>query len=345
MTGPIFITGGSRCGTELARSLLNQHPMIHIAVETHYFDDPRPRLLDPAAPSIDEAEMLLDYFLRVSGHGYGLQTGNVNGSNRDNLRARWAARGRHADALFAAFCEEEAQRNGKVLWGEKTPRHLFRIEEMLGAFPDAKVIICLRDPRAAVASYRDWRNNWGDRNAMDQHHRRAVEVEEARARQSFNLTVATLLWRSAASTAQRALERLGEERIFVLRFETLLDEPEETVRSLTQWLGLPFDADMLAVAVRNSSYAEGDSIKGIHSTTAQRWRSKLSSDEQGYIQWLTTKQMKMLGYDAQPCPLSLAYALVQIAGLPFELLRIMRVNRSRIGSWSHFLRARLRGLR
>lgn len=345
MTGPIFITGGSRCGTELARSLLNQHPMIHIAVETHYFDDPRPRLRDPAAPSIDEAEMLLDHFLRVSGHGYGLRTGDVNGPGRDNLRTDWAARGQHADALFAAFCEEEAQRNGKSRWGEKTPRHLFRIEEMLGAFQDAKVIICIRDPRAAVASYRDWRNNWGDRNAMDQHHRRAVEAEEMRARQSFNLTVATLLWRSAASTALRASERWGSDRIFILRFETLLDQPEDTVRSLTQWLGVPFNADMLAVAVRNSSYAEGDCVKGIQSAIAQRWRSKISPDEQGYIQWLTKKQMTLLGYDAQSRPPRLSFALVQIARLPFELARIIRINRSRIGRWSHFLGSRLRGLR
>lgn len=342
MKGPIFITGGSRCGTELARSILNRHPLVHIALETHYFDDPRPRLADPARPSADEAEALLDHFMRVSGHGYGLRTGDVGDPMREIFRKRWAARGREADALFTVFCANEAESKGKSIWGEKTPRHVFRISEMFDAFPTAKIIICVRDPRAAVASYRDWRNNWMDRSKVDDSHRRAIEAEEKRAKGSFNLTIATLLWNAMAATALRAQRQYGDERIFILRFETLLVEPEATTAILMKWLGLEFDPVSLEVSVNNSSYSTPERVTGIVAEVAERWRETLSPSEDSYISWLAKTGMKHFGYLDTALPLPILFALRQFSALPFEALRIARLNRARIGNWTQFLAARLK---
>lgn len=344
MTGPIFITGGSRCGTELARSILNRHSLVHIALETHYFDDPLPRLNDPAKPSDAEKEALLDHFMRVSGHGYGLRTGDVKAPMRDALRTRWAALGDNADALFAAFCELEAEAKGKVIWGEKTPRHVFRISEMLEAFPNAKIIICIRDPRAAIASYRDWRNNWIDRNLADNVQREAIEAEEKRASRSFNLTVATLLWSAMAKTALQAQQHFGDDRIFILRFETLVNEPEATAEELMRWIGLVYDPAILSVPVRNSSYAPGGQATGVVAQVAERWREKITPQEDVYIRWLAKSGMRRLGYEDQAAPIPLLFTVRQLAALPFELIRIARINSSRIGSWLQFLAARLKAL-
>ena len=160
MSGPIFVVGGSRCGTELVRQTLNRHPAIQLAVETHWFDDMRPRLRHPANPAPSERDAILDYLLSVDRHGYGLRAANISKDAKDALGRRWQATGSHADAAFEAFCRAKMQAGGAWRWGEKTPRHLFRVPEILSVWPDAKIVICLRDPRGAVASYKDWTNNW-----------------------------------------------------------------------------------------------------------------------------------------------------------------------------------------
>jgi len=286
MTGPIFITGGARCGTELLRSILNRHEQIHICTETHYFDDPRPRLADPAQPSPAEVEALLDHFLKVAQHGYGLQSMHVSGPERQRLRQAWAEAGEGADALFAAHCAGQAVHSGKAIWGEKTPRHLFRAAEIFGAFPDAKMLICKRDPRAAVISYRDWRNNWFDRSQLDEASLAAVEAEERRTSNSYNLTVITLLWRSAVLAAERALADFGPERVYIHRYEDLIAAPEATIEKLTEWLGLPYAKELLDVGVVNSSYAGAGRKSGVQQAVAERWRSKITPHESAYIEWL-----------------------------------------------------------
>ena len=35
------------------------------------------------------------------------------------------------DGYFEAFCRVLARRNGAEIWGEKTPRHIFRLQEIL----------------------------------------------------------------------------------------------------------------------------------------------------------------------------------------------------------------------
>ena len=60
MTTPVFVAGPSRSGTALVRSLLNGHPDVHIASETHFFDDLRRRVpvegrLGPAEQAIVSA--------------------------------------------------------------------------------------------------------------------------------------------------------------------------------------------------------------------------------------------------------------------------------------------------
>ena len=64
--------------------------------------------------------------------------------------------GESADAIFAAHCRSQQAARGKTVWGEKTPRHVFRSKDILGAFPTAKLLVMIRDPRGVVASYRDW---------------------------------------------------------------------------------------------------------------------------------------------------------------------------------------------
>lgn len=344
MSGPIFITGASRTGTELLRTILNRHPQIAIAAETHYFADPRARLGDPSQPTQGERDTLLDHFLRVAEHGYGLPIGAVSGPERKALSQAWAKEGPGADALFAAFCKAQARDRGKTVWGEKTPRHLFRIDQILAAFPDARIIVCQRDPRASVISYRDWRNNWFERDSLDAASRSAVEKEELRASRSYNITVASLLWRSCVEAGEQALKRHGPQRIHIHRYENLISDPEATAEALFDWLQLPFTNDVLDVNIVNSSYTKFINDRGIDRSTANKWRERASNDETAFIEMLTRPQMHRLGYQSEfgrPAP---KFVAKEVLSLFPDITRIFMANRTRMGSIREFLSERLKNL-
>ena len=342
MAGPIFIVGASRCGTELARSVLNQHSQIHISGESHWFDDHRPRLRNPSGePCAREARDVVAYLLSVRGHGYGMRDGAVDPEAEIALRQRWGSVGVSADAAFAANCMLQADMRGKIVWGEKTPRHIYRVSEILKAFPEARILVCLRDPRAAVSSYRDWSNNWFDRTTLDVKHLRAVEAEEKRVRRSYSLTVATLMWRSAVRTGLRLRERFGPERVYVLRFETMLTDPDQTCRSLARWIGLPFEHTMLDVAVTNSSYVLASNSVLMDRRAVDRWRQRLSTDEARYIGWLTRREIRILGYHEEAGIPGKLFIARQLSLASIQIMRALLANRKRIGNFGEFILARL----
>ena len=149
METPLFVTGASRSGTSLMQSILNRNTCYLIVGETHYFDDLRTRQADPTAPVSDEARAgIEDYFLSLNDRIYGFEGDPEKSSTqRETLRKRAQACGDSADAYLAAHCELEAEQAEKPRWGEKTPRHVFRIDQILDAFPTAKLMYMLRDPR------------------------------------------------------------------------------------------------------------------------------------------------------------------------------------------------------
>ena len=206
--GPIFICGTSRSGTSVLQSALEKNPRVAIAGETHYFDDLRVAL-GPAGlnPLVDESarQHIEDYFLSLSHRPFGHGGNPAQGwMRRESLRARADALGGGADAYFEAFCREWCARSEADIWGEKTPRHVFRLTEMLTRHPEGKAIFMLRDPRAVVASYRDWKNQGGFDFEKDPGHAQTLAAEEARARRSYHPVTIALLWVAAARAASPA---------------------------------------------------------------------------------------------------------------------------------------------
>lgn len=67
---------------------------------------------------------------------------------------KWAKRCPAVERFFA-HCDTYTQRMGKARWLEKTPRHIHRIREILGYFPQAKILLMLRDGRDVACSIQD----------------------------------------------------------------------------------------------------------------------------------------------------------------------------------------------
>lgn len=345
--GPIFIVGASRSGTAMMRSILNSGPEILISGESHYFDDLRVRMEGKLRGPLDDSDRRVceDYFLALDHRPYG-HRGDPEQSDmsRDELRATALAQGDGADAYFEAFCLVRARREGKEIWGDKTPRHIFRIREILAAYPDAKVVCMVRDPRAVVASYRDWRNQGGFDLEADPGHADALEKEEARAKASYDIILASLVWKGGAKTAISARDACGADRVWLQGYETLVADPERCVQELCAWLGTPYDPAMLDVPMHNSSFSEFDKSSGVSAEAAQRWRTRLSESEIAVVQSCCGRLIDELGFgrvDARVSPVVLAWRWLVF---PFKAARATLANRDRMGNVPAYLWRRVRSL-
>lgn len=346
--GPIFICGPSRSGTAMVRAALNLHPMVHLSGETHYFDDLRVALGTggdgPLSP--EQVRQAEDYLLalghRPYSHGGDPDKGRVTRQAfRDRVGALAGDNAPTADLCLRAYCELEAEHHGKVVWGEKTPRHIFRIDDILTAFPDARVICMIRDVRAVVASYRDWKNQGGFDFEKDPGHKETLEADHQRAKKSYHPIIIASLWNGAMKSALAAEDRFGQDRVRLQRFEDVVGNPDAKMRALLDWLELPFDEAVLDMPMSNSSYEKFTEGRGVSKQPVDRWKSKLRPGEIAVIQRVSGKLIDQLGYERVQ-GVSATSALRHYASFPAAVVRAFRANRARMGSPMKFLWRRLR---
>lgn len=356
----MFLAGPSRSGTGMVRTILNLGGVVRLAGETHYFDDLRPRLTDPTALLAGpELQRTRSYFLALSHRRYGFQGSEEQASiPPEQLDALAASLGGSADAYFQAFCRLIADRNndpdgawrtttdldsiGPSRWGEKTPRHVFRIGDILAAYPEAQVACMVRDPRAVVASYAQWRTTKATAGIdAEPEQAEAVEEESRRVRRSFHPVTASLMVRGAITAAEAALREYGPERVRLIRYETLVDDPLAVVPDLCAWLGVEFSDTMLETPYHSSSFEQYQAGAGIQQRSRDRWRTTLEPAEISTVQLVCSGLMKRWGYppiDTGAPPWGVA---AEFATWPFVAARAVIANRERIASIPDYLLRRI----
>ncbi len=330
---PLFIVGASRSGTAMLRSIIGNHPDVYFPGETHYFDDLRPRMEGKEASGLSEDDQRVceDYFLALTHRPYG-HRGDPNQSKiaREELRAYAQKLGDGADHYFEAFCKMQAEREGRSIWGDKTPRHIFRIPEIITRYPEARIVCMVRDPRAVVASYRSWSNKGGFDFEADPGHVDALVEEEKRARASYHPILAAMLWRGGVQAAVTANERFGQARVYLQQYEQLVREPEQSARAICTWLGLDFSQAMLDIPLHNSSFSTFEKKGGVSTAPLGRWREQLGQNEIAVIQHITARTMRSAGYELEPISFSVGQAGYWLS-LPVAVAKAFVANLDRMG--------------
>ena len=351
---PVFIVGPSRSGTTLLAACLNGTPDLHVGAETHYFDDLRQRMRGreraPLGPA--DAEACEAYFMALAHGIYGTEAARRWTAaddtpearvERSALRSLATEIGPGSDAWFEAFCRLQAQARGKERWGEKTPRHVFRVPEILERWPAARIVCMIRDPRDVLCSYHSFaRAAHRERRRTSDQWQAWAEADRRRIARSQNSALLALLWRSAARASLAAVARFGEQRISLLRYEDLVREPERSLRVLAEKLALRFDASILErVPQMNSSFAERKPNAGLSDASVARWREDLPTRDVAVTQALCRSPMARLGYEPVPVPLAALYVTRAFAELPWALLLTLHANRERIANVPAYLAQRI----
>jgi hypothetical protein len=296
--GPVFVAGLERSGTSLIYALLASHPNIAMTRRTNlwrhfygqYGDLGEPANLDRCLETMRRYKRLVVLELDF-----------------DRLRTDFRAGEPTYAALFAALESQIADRMDRPRWGDKSLHTEHYAEEIFDAYPGARILHMIRDPRDRFASsYARWKVRRGGVGA------------------------GTAEWLSSSRLAGRN-QRRYPDRYRIVRYETLATEPEATLHDICGFIGESFTAAMLtmegATTFRdegsNSSYGPRD--PGVISTSSiGRFRDVLSPRQIACIQLLARTEMASFAYEPDALRLSPGQRLrLAFLDLPVETAHLM----------------------
>lgn len=191
-------------------------------------------------------------------------------------------RGRPATAEFfdRMLMEHAATLDGKsVTWyGEKTPHHLLRMPRLLRTFPDAKYILAYRDGRDVALSLTKvpWFNN--------------------------DLDVTFGYWLRCYRWHKWLVKRTGVDLLLV-RYEDLVQRPEEELRRVSGFLGIEYEPQMAEgsgnreVVVRGEKEWMARALEPIQATRIGNWRRELSAEQIARLECRGRAALTELGYE------------------------------------------------
>jgi hypothetical protein len=286
---PIFIVGCPRSGTTLLQQMLDAHPDVAIAPETHfmqYFWEKQEQYGD-LNEDANYRRLLTDIIDLPEFTEMGLSAEDFSEEAWNNER--------NYGAIFRLLLEQFAKTKKVKILGEKTPNHVLYITQLKQFFPDARFIHIVRDPRAVVNSYRSVPWSAGS------------IVGDAR------------LWQYHVSAARRCPSQI-KSSIFTLYYEQLVLAPEEHLRSLCRFLDLEFMPAMLTyyqkelqlVNVKREPW-KAKSLKPVNQASLNRWQTELSGEMIADIEAIVWFQMRELGYKLQSKPKQLVLKIPLMA--------------------------------
>lgn len=269
---PIFVRGLSRSGGTLVVTLLDAHPVIAMSYELYptllEVNQGEPAQLLRVAEAIDRAWSMRQAVSRLGDRGLKTFLSRCPRGGLD-YHAFAAVLTQHAEAgdglstseerlrLIARCCRSKMNREGKSRWGLKCNN---RYSDYLALWPDAYFINILRDGRDVLASQLrtgSFKNTPAEVGASwAATHRRFRQLRE--------------------DPAVKALE---------VRYETLTEKPESEVRTICDFLEVPFDPTVLdfhrkKLTIFGTSHLSMDRISvPVDTSKIGRWRHELTAQQ------------------------------------------------------------------
>lgn len=330
---PIFVVGAARSGTTLTGKIIGALPNVYTPGESHFFEDiwTRRARFGPLT-SADDVSCVLPELLSLYGRYNFPETQAAVDKMLDTevLQSAVLEQGGGYGVLYQSFMQQLVQAQGKSRPCDDTPKHLFHLDAIFAFFPQAKVVICVRDPRAYLASYKNyWRRS----------------SESARVKALYQPLMTSLLWNSVSKKVQEVLAAYSTDRVMLLQYETLVRQPESEMKRLCAFIEEPYRPELLLVESNNSSFVnEQSNSAGIFSHSLDRWKEDLTSTEIWVCQRINHRAMRRLGYETAAVSPHLFQIGQIVLTLPFAFWRAMNANAKKRGSLIPYLVKRIEPL-
>ncbi|MCF6224856.1 MAG: sulfotransferase [Xanthomonadales bacterium] len=192
----------------------------------------------------------------------------------------------HIRNAYTSIYSEYSSAHGKRFFLDKTPRYYLIANELKEVFPNAKIIILLRNPLGVLSSIiKTWANKDLTRLA------------------NFKIDLVTGL------DILSKLVAMKKNDFFFLRYEDILSDPANTFQEVFNYLGVKFNQNILTDY--NSSddekwpYGDPHKVykrKTIDTGNAMRWVDNLDDPQHwrllyDYLNYVGKKRFELLGYD------------------------------------------------
>lgn len=335
----IFVVGNSRSGTTMMGRILGNHPKVFTFGELHFFG----QLWSPANSSkinLYESERIAAKLLCIQTEGY-----RTHGNSEPYLQqAKQLCENIHSfpinpPEIFSIFLTNETIRNNKTIPCDQTPRNVFYINEILIQFPDAKIINMIRDPRDVLYSQkRKWKRRFLGGTDLPL-------KESIRDWVNYHPITISRIWNTAVTAADN---HENNNQVITIYFEKLLENPENTVKTICDFCEIHYSSSLLKVPqVGSSEDTDKPQNLGINPNRAGNWKnadsgkSKLNSAEVYINQILNRKLMKKHNYTLNKIRPNIFYLLLTCFTFPIKVMGAFFSNLDRIKNIKETLRRRL----
>ena len=277
----VFVIGSPRSGTTWLQRLLASHPLIETSQESNFFISYAKPLLKSWNDDVSDD----------SGRGgIGLPCYLSELEFYKLIR----------NLFYSAVVDKAIKTKvGARIFLEKTPSHALVVEEINRILPHARFIFIVRDPRdvvsSIVAASKSWGKDWAPTTTLH----------------------ALAMWRRHVVKARQGLSKLPKNLYITIRYEDLLEDAAETLKTVFHFLGIVIDEEVIKSAIAENSIDKiggrsfhvrgeialraGEWIsepKGfVRSGKKGGWRNELGILRGWLIKFLVGKEMKRYRYD------------------------------------------------
>lgn len=273
----LFVVGCPRSGTTLLQRMLDHHPELTVANDTHFI----PRVITGLGEG-DDLPLTAELVRRVREYHRFPRLGLPDAAVQEAAEAALTYRD-----FVGALYSQLARIHGKPLAGEKTPDYVRCLPLLHRLFPWTRTVHIIRDGRDVALSALEW-------------------AREGKGPGKFALwrdepvAVCALWWRWQVSTGRNDGRAAGRERYREIHYEELVARPEETLRGVAGFLGLPFAREMLDYHVGRFSDRPGlDAKKAWAPPTPglRDWRASMGPRDVELFEALAGDLLAELGYE------------------------------------------------
>ena len=331
-SNPVFIVGAPRSGTTLTAKILGRHSSLFMPGETHFFSDIYSNKQTLGSADLKSSkekiwDRLKDMYKRYNEPEDQLRIDQIFHSHESvlSLQKKWSS---YKD-VFSSFMEAQAHSAGKSRWGNNAPKDLFFVDEILQFFPDAKLVVCVRDPRDFLVSYKK---------------RALVTSNDQKQRISslYHPLITSLLWKMNIRKLDTLKSKLKDTQLFIQNYEDIVTKPDAEIKKLCNFLDITYESKMQNIVTNNSS--EGSLKQGIFSSSIGRWERELSNEEVCLVEYLAGKQLSNYGYIKSNKSISYSELIKIIGATPYALYRALSSNKQVSGPVMPYLVRRLKTL-
>jgi omega-hydroxy-beta-dihydromenaquinone-9 sulfotransferase len=318
----LFIVGPSRSGTSLLCNIFGKHSQVVGMNELHLLGDMCSA--STLNQTIDESTALTMLARLKARQLRTIWNDQIEPADMEFARRLLSSDGMSLTpaSVFRRFAANVAAEQGKRMVVEQTPRNVMYLSQILEAFPEAKVVAMIRDPRAVLNSQRSrWQMRFlGAPNVPF--------TEALRVFVNYHAITMSKLWLKAVGMAEQFS---SHPRVHLVTYEDLISTPQLTLEGLCNFLNIAFEEKMLTVGrIGSSSHRNDDQNAGISNKSVDTWQKDLPRGDREICEYLTGTVAARYGYACPSATLLSLSSLSHMARFPLHVVGMLVANPFRV---------------